>query len=295
MFKKKLFGRTYSEISDEIEIKKVIKPEDRSEKVLEMESLRELFGTFMEKKPSPVQADYKIACKILENINYSAKAVEEFSNDFWKLQELYTDFADFKSKAGIFLSALTNVKVGDKDLNLNLRDLKEPLDYLGSFLEKGRIIIEGNVGDRLGHMMKSGCVEVKGNAGEKAGSDMYGGQIIIHGDVGHRAGHYMWSGKMEIKGNTGYMLGYNMLGGEITVHGDTQDMVGNWMTKGSIRIRGRAGEHVGLFMINGEIYLDGEYASVTERRRGGKIYYRGKLIEQDVGIPVRFDMIPFRT
>ncbi|MFQ6050103.1 MAG: hypothetical protein ACE5K4_00240 [Candidatus Hydrothermarchaeota archaeon] len=293
MLRKRLFGKTYSEISSEVEIKKESKVE-KSEKVLEMETIRELFGSFMEKKSTIIQNDYKIAYNSLKNLNYSIKTVEEFSKDLWKLQDLYTDIEDFKSKAGVFLSALINVR-REEDMCLDLRKLRDPLDYVGVFLQGGRIIIEGNVGDRLGHMMRSGRIEIKGNAGEKAGSDMYGGEIIIHGDAGHKAGHYMWGGKMEIKGNTGYMLGYNMLGGEIIIHGDTQDMVGNWMTKGSIRIKGRAGEHVGLFMIGGEIHLDGEYTSVTERRKGGKIYHKGRLIEQKIGIPVRFDMIPFRT
>jgi formylmethanofuran dehydrogenase subunit C len=50
------------------------------------------------------------------------------------------------------------------------------------------------------------------------------------------------------------------------------------MEGGKIIVNGNAGEKVGDFMNSGEIRIEGEYESLTDYIKGGKIYHKRKLI-----------------
>jgi len=57
-------------------------------------------------------------------------------------------------------------------------------NYIGKYMKKGRIIIKGNAGNYVGKRMCGGTIEIKGHANYWIGESMHGGKIIIHGKIG---------------------------------------------------------------------------------------------------------------
>jgi formylmethanofuran dehydrogenase subunit C len=52
----------------------------------------------------------------------------------------------------------------------------------------GRIVVQGNCGERAGWLMRSGRLYVRGDAGDYLGLLMSGGKIIVRGKAAKRAG-----------------------------------------------------------------------------------------------------------
>ena len=103
-------------------------------------------------------------------------------------------------------------------------------------------------------------------------------RIIVDGDVGNLAGTDMRSGRLLINGNADDSLGCAMKGGIIIINGNATEGVGSEMEGGTIIVKGNADRGVGFRMMGGEIHLEGDYKSLDEDIKGGKIYHKGKLI-----------------
>ena len=83
---------------------------------------------------------------------------------------------------------------------------------------------------------------------------------------------------LTIVGDTYDAPGFEMLGGRLVIEGSVNHWAGKGMTGGSIIINGHAGNQVGDEMKGGEIHLDGDFWSISENIKGGKIFHDGRQI-----------------
>jgi len=139
---------------------------------------------------------------------------------------------------------------------------------IGVNMEKGEIVINGNVGMYLGEKMAGGKITVNGNVDSWAASAMKGGILEIHGDTGdYLASPYRGS---EV----------GMRSGEIIVDGKAGNECACYMKGGIIKIKGGAGPFLGYHMIKGTIYVEKECETrVGALMTGGKIVVNGFLEE----------------
>ncbi len=117
---------------------------------------------------------------------------------------------------------------------------------IGTHLNGGRVVVEGNAGMHLGAEMRKGEIVVNGDAADWVGAEMKGGRIHIHGNAGHLIGAVYRGGR---KG---------MTGGEILVDGNIGNEIGHSMRRGLIAAGGKIGDFAGVSMIAGTILACGE-------------------------------------
>jgi formylmethanofuran dehydrogenase subunit C len=134
---------------------------------------------------------------------------------------------------------------------------------LGTGMQDGRLLIEGNAGMHVGALMRGGCIEVGGSAGDWAGAEMTGGLLWIRGDAGNRAGSAyrgskfgMRGGVILIEGGAGHEVGGYMRRGLIAVRGEVQDFAGARMVSGTLLLLGRTGIRTGGGMKRGTIVCE---------------------------------------
>ncbi|MCL7415840.1 MAG: formylmethanofuran dehydrogenase [ANME-2 cluster archaeon] len=85
---------------------------------------------------------------------------------------------------------------------------------IGARMDRGTVVVEGDVYNGTGLLMRRGFVYVKGSAGMNTGSRLDGGTVVVSGTVDEFAGAYMKSGNLVINDAKGY-VGANMTGGAI--------------------------------------------------------------------------------
>jgi formylmethanofuran dehydrogenase subunit C len=136
------------------------------------------------------------------------------------------------------------------------------LDGVATNLSRGRILVEGDVGQRLAFGMRGGDVRIAGSAGPFAASGALGGTITIDGSAGDCAGGavygamYGLSGAtLVIKGTAGARLGDRMRRGLI-VAAEAGDEAACRMIAGTIVTR-RVGDHPGFGMRRGTLLVGG--------------------------------------
>ncbi len=137
------------------------------------------------------------------------------------------------------------------------------LDQIGTGLENGRIIVDGDAGHYTGRAMRGGIIEIRGNAGDSTGSGMHGGRLSIDGNVGARTGapaagerRGQQGGLIHIRGNAGERAGERMRRGLMVIDGDCGDLLGHCMIAGTLCARGRVGELAGHGMRRGTLLLN---------------------------------------
>lgn len=158
-------------------------------------------GKFLQTKADELAADLTYTKKELEEMSKRIKVNET--------DELYL---------GFYLSSLVR-KIISKDTEITLT-INERIEGLGRYLEKGTLILEGNVGDWAGEHMKGGQLIILGNAESYVGAEMMGGKIIVRGDVIAATGASMIYGEIIVKGSAGVLTGDNAEGGIIRVNGN---------------------------------------------------------------------------
>ncbi len=176
------------------------------------------------------------------NYRRIAKIVDGFKCDQKQLDLIiitltqFQNEPDFSLKAGLFISALINEGKG-REYSINVTAYDKPLDCL-AYRNKKKVVIEGNVGDRLAwgilrgkvtlngscregvaQMARGGRVFVNGNADDVAGIEMNGGFLAIRGNAGDRLGEFNKGGRTRVLGNCGAKVGDNMERGVISVSG----------------------------------------------------------------------------
>ncbi|MEM2174767.1 MAG: hypothetical protein QXI58_04000, partial [Candidatus Micrarchaeia archaeon] len=198
---------------------------------IERSGVNELLSVF--EKMKDVEFDYyssfyEIFSKELNFITYSLKDIED----------LCPIIKGDEDKIGVYISAVINKIIKDEDeVRLNFGDRR--INFIGMYLSKGKIIVEGNAGDFVGSWMKGGSIHIKGNGRNYVGYEMGNGNIIV-------------------EGNAGGFVGCRMKGG-------------------IIHIKGNAGSFVGCYSKGGEIRIDGEYKSIGDGCKAN-IYHKGKLV-----------------
>ena len=115
-------------------------------------------------------------------------------------------------EVGIPVSALMNLSP-EKEFEI---ETKRAHDYMGAWIKRKSVTINGDVGNWLADGTDGGKIVVKGNAGNFAGSEA-NGEVVIEGDAGNYAGAFLDGGILVIKGRTGAETGYMMKQGEIYV------------------------------------------------------------------------------
>jgi formylmethanofuran dehydrogenase subunit C len=139
------------------------------------------------------------------------------------------------------------------------------LDFIGTDLAEGTIIVEGEAGMCAGRSMRGGKLEIKGDAGPWLASGLSGGLVCV-------------------KGSSGGMIGglrpgdrFGMTGGTVVVEGDAGDRVGERMRRGTIIVRGRCGANAGARMLGGTIWAEQGFGAAP-----GVLMRRGTLIGSSV-------------
>ena len=137
----------------------------------------------------------------------------------------------------------------------------ERFDRIGEGQAEGRILVEGDVGQRAGRAMTAGTLQIRGSAGPFAGSGMSGGTLTVTGDAGDDLGGPL----------AGEMAG--LRGGTVNVLGSAGARAGHRMRRGVVRIGGSAGPNAGAQMIAGTIVIGGRAA-----RGAGMLMKRGTIV-----------------
>ncbi|MEM5832371.1 MAG: hypothetical protein QXT38_03630, partial [Candidatus Aenigmatarchaeota archaeon] len=92
---------------------------------------------------------YEISSDELNSINYSLKDIEN----------LCPVIKGNKYKIGVYISAAINKIIKDgEEVRLNFRNKR--IDFIGLYLSKGKIIVEGNAGDCVGFKMNGGNINI---------------------------------------------------------------------------------------------------------------------------------------
>jgi formylmethanofuran dehydrogenase subunit C len=164
------------------------------------------------------------------------------------------------TKRRLCVGDLFDVVPGDPS-DIRFEGGSERFDYLGASMSRGRIVVEGDVGQQAGRRLSGGELMVAGSAGRLAGSGMRGGRLSIAGDAGDLAGGPL----------PGEMIG--MSGGVLHVGGAAGERAGDRLRRGLIVIEGSAGMGLASRMIGGTVLCRGPAGP-----RAGTLMRRGTLI-----------------
>lgn len=212
---------------------------------------------------------YNIAKDLTREVRYTLKHVEEFSDRLLS-GECFS--------IGVFLSALVNKIIRNDDI-VTLK-LKPSLDCIGMNLERGTLIVKGDVRDFAGRAMKSGNLIIEGNANNSTGCSMEGGFIAVKGSAKDYTGNAINEGIILVHGNTQNLAGYDMKGGKLVIEGDAYDSLGNFMNGGEIIIEGNAGSYTGSLMNGGKITVEGRIMHISDKVHKGTIIQGSKVVMQ---------------
>jgi formylmethanofuran dehydrogenase subunit C len=137
--------------------------------------------------------------------------------------------------------------------------------WIGTKMEAGRIVVEGNAGRHVGSEMRGGEIHVQGNASDWVGGEMHGGLIHVRGRAGHLIGAAyrgsakgMTKGTILIGGDSGNEIGHSLRRGLIAIGGNIGDLAGINMLAGTILVFGESGIRHGAGMKRGTIGFFGK-------------------------------------
>ena len=138
--------------------------------------------------------------------------------------EIFRVVKDAGGKALTLENCMGQRYIGCGMRNIDLTLTGTPGNALASFLDGGRIKVEGNVQDAVADTMNNGEIYIDGSAGDALAYAMRGGSIFVHGSAGYRVGVHMKAYEdiqpvIVIGGKTGSFLGEYLAGGEIIVLG----------------------------------------------------------------------------
>jgi len=141
------------------------------------------------------------------------------------------------------------------------------LDFIGTDLDHGTIIVDGDAGVGAGRRMTGGRLEIRGDAGALLGSGISGGEILVKGSAGSQVGGLTPGDR------------FGMLGGLIAIEGDAGDRAGDRMRRGTIYVRGKCGGFAGSRMVGGTIWTELGFGAEP-----GMLLRRGTLIGPSVDV-----------
>ncbi len=138
------------------------------------------------------------------------------------------------------------------------------LDGIGTELDQGTLIVEGDVGAYAARRMKGGRLDIRGAAGAYLASGLRGG-IVTAKSAGDLAG----APKVGER--------FGMLGGVVVISGDVGERAGDRMRRGTIIAKGRFGASAGSRMMGGTLWTEQGFGAGP-----GPLMRRGTLIGPSV-------------
>lgn len=138
------------------------------------------------------------------------------------------------------------------------------LDEVGTELDDGTIIVEGDVGSYAGRRMKGGRLEIRGAAGAYLASGLRGGIVLAKS-----AGDLIGAPRVGER--------FGMLGGIVVIAGDCGERAGDRMRRGTIITKGRFGASAGSRMMGGTLWTETGFGAGP-----GPLMRRGTLIGPSV-------------
>lgn len=127
-----------------------------------------------------------------------------------------------------------------------------------------RLVLAGGTATmhQVGFQHRLGVIHCEGDVGDHAGACMLGGRMIINGNAGNRLaapvgsrGVGMNGGQLIVHGSVGDDAGARMRRGEIWIAGDAGNRLASWQVAGTIAIGGSIGKHVAYGMRRGTLIL----------------------------------------
>lgn len=151
---------------------------------------------------------------------------------------------------------------GNDASDIVIRNSCHKLDYIGSHMKSGRIVVEGDAGDYLGFEMAGGELTVQGSVEAFAASGLRGGFMHIQGNAGDYLGgaiagnkQGMKGGTVIVTGNAGDRVGDQMRRGVLLIEGNAGDYCATRMIAGTIGVFGKVGQYLGYGMRRGTVLL----------------------------------------
>lgn len=139
------------------------------------------------------------------------------------------------------------------------------VDRIGWQMERGTLIVDGDVGDYAGAGLRGGEVRIRGSARDLTACEMAGGLLEIGGSVGDFAASTlpgsmdgMRGGTLIVRGDAGMRFGDRMRRGSALLFGDAGDFLASRMVAGTIALAGRCGAHPAYGMRRGSIVFAGD-------------------------------------
>ncbi len=202
---------------------------------------------------------YSTIRRDIKHLRCSSGDIEAFSLRMTALQHQER----FRTKAGLFLSALIN-NCTEKEITVHTSDLSRGI-YLLGFRNSRNVTVDGDVG-------------------EYAGDSMLGGSMLIQGKADLFLGHGMSGGRMIVRQDSNGKVGSSMRGGEIIAHGSVQTDIGDDMIGGRIHVIGDVLGRAGSLMEGGEILVDGGLGEIASDARKGRIFHNGIAVFDKPGL-----------
>jgi formylmethanofuran dehydrogenase subunit C len=149
------------------------------------------------------------------------------------------------------------------------------LTKVGYSMNRGKLMVDGDVGDEVGVGMSAGVIYIQGNAAHFCGANehsnsigMQGGIIFVNGNVGDQVGTGMRRGMIIVSKNTGEYAGARMVAGTILCGGSLGDRPGLGMKRGSI-VASKVKRLLPGFYLTGKADKEWLRICFTEVRRTG--------------------------
>ncbi|MBU4501434.1 MAG: hypothetical protein KKA79_02485 [Nanoarchaeota archaeon] len=202
-----------------------------------------------------------------ESYEFALECARNLRYDVCNLQDFVRYVVNYDDKSGLYVSALINNLLDSTVDEIRIEPLA-PLDSLANCISKGKLVIEGSVGQYLGWQMNGGELVVDGNATDYVGYNLEGGKIIVNGSVETDLGYDMNDGEIIIKGNAGEDVCNGMEGGKVTVYGNVEKV--GAMDAGELHVYGDIHQKKFTEEIKGMIYLNDKKIWPKPNRRKKK-------------------------
>ncbi len=231
---------------------------------------------------------------INKKLSYTSEDITSFSFQVTRIKSKHTI-----SQLGLFLSSLVNENFRRKKIEspylIYTRDEKnnsDPfllhVDFLGYKNNGANVLIFGTIGNGLCTRMSKGIVTVEGTCKDGFSetpficSEMRGGSFTINGDVFASCGYLMKGGSITINGEV--KKKHTLLPSRQTSFGALDAIIdsriGFMMQDGIIHVQKYCGTELGTEMTGGKIFIEEGDCTISARKKGGEIYYKGVLQEK---------------
>ncbi len=140
---------------------------------------------------------------------------------------------------------------------------------LGAGMQRGEIVVQGNVGRHAGESMAGGTLSVLGDAGDWLAAGMTGGEALVRGHAGdHVAAALPGSdtgvrgGLIAVNGHVGCLAGTRMRRGLLGIGGSCGEAAAFELRAGTVLVAGRVGSRSGMGMRRGSLIALSEMPEV---------------------------------